>query len=266
MRTEILLRLDDVQWVGINYRSGAIEVVVRERTKVPEIVDNEEPMHVVAEKTGIITEISAKQGQARAAAGDTVEEGQVLISGAAVSSIGTTRTVHALGSAEARTWYTLSVRQPAVQLQKEYSGKKKWKISLITGRKRINFYSDSSIFEPECDTIIMDYHLCINDVFSFPVRIMVQQCVYRTAREQVLSSQVQALSAKNALMAELERRIGESGSVTAAEFAETQRTQGMTMTLMAECLEEIGKEIPVPEAELEQIQQQNSLREEATND
>lgn len=266
MRTEILLMLEDIQWVGINYRSGAIEVVVRERKEVPEIVDNEEPVHVVAEKAGIVTSLTAKQGQPRAAAGDTVERGQVLISGAAVSSIGSTRTVHALGSAEARTWYAISARQPAAELEKVYSGRNKRKFALIIGRKRINFYWNSSIFESECDTIIMDYRLCMDDVFSLPVRVLVQECTERAIQERALNQQTQKSSAQRALMEELERRIGEDGSVTATEFAETKRADGITVTVMAECLEEIGTEVPISESELRQIQQDNSLREEATND
>lgn len=253
MRTEMLLQLEEVQWVGINYRTGAIEVVVREGRAVPEIVDNDEPMHIVAAKSGVITDITAKQGQTGAAAGDTVEKGQVLISGAAVSSIGTTRTVHALGDVQARTWYAISARQPCFELRKAYSGRKKMKISLILGSNRLNFYSDSSIFEDSCDTIIMDYRLCMDGVFTLPVRIVVQQCVYWSASERELEAQAQEEAARNALMKVLKQNIGEEGSVTTADFAAVPRTNGMTVTLMAECMEEIGEEAPISEEELRQI-------------
>ena len=254
MRTEMLLQLKDIQWVGINYRTGAIEVVVRERTEIPEIVDNDEPMHIAAAKAGVITSITAKQGQTAAGVGDTVEQGQVLISGAAVSSIGTTRTVHALGTVQARTWYAISARQPAYELRKVYSGQKKIKLSLILGSNRLNFYSDSSIFEDSCDTIIMDYHLCMDGVFTLPVRIVVQQCVYWSASERELETQVQEETARNALMEVLKQKIGEEGSVTTADFAAVPRTNGMTVTLMAECAEEIGEEIPISDEEFRQIQ------------
>ena len=266
MRTEILLALDEVQWVAVNYRAGAIQVVVREKREVPEVVDNDAPYHVVAEKAGVLTNLSVKMGQPHVAKGDTVEEGQLLISGAAVSGLGTTRTVHALGNAEARTWYTISARQPAYALEKAYTGRESLKISLILGTKRINFYSDSSIFEDSCDTITMDYHLCMDDVFSMPVRILVQRCVYHTARERTLDAQVQEELAQYALMEELKRRIGEDGSVTTVSYAATSRESGMTVTLMAECLEEIGEEVPISAEELQQIQGDNSSREEATDD
>ncbi|MBQ3010775.1 MAG: sporulation protein YqfD [Oscillospiraceae bacterium] len=262
MRTQLLLQLEKVQWVGINYRSGAIEVVVREREPIPEIIDNDEPVHIVAEKAGVLTGITAKQGQTRAAAGDTVEKGQVLISGAAVSSIGTTRPVHALGEVEARTWYAISARQPAFELGKAYSGRKTVKISLILGSKRVNFYSDSSIFEDSCDTIIMDYHLCMKDVFTLPVRIMVQQRVYWSAQERETDIQVREEAARAALMEVLKYEIGEDGSVITADFATLSKNDGMTVTMMAECLEKIGEEVPISEEELRQIQL--PLRDEAT--
>lgn len=266
MRTEILLALDDLQWATVNYRGGAIEVLVREKKEVPKVVDNDAPYHIIAEKAGVLTELSVKQGQPHAAVGDTVEKGQVLVSGAAVSSIGTTRSVHALGNAKARTWYTITAKQPAVVTEKVYNGKKKVKLALILGTNRINFYSKSSIFEDSCDTITMDYHLCMDDVFSLPVRLLVQRCVYRTVQEREMNPQAREETAQNALMEVLEQRMREDGKVIAAEFAAMPREGGMIVTLKAECAEEIGEEIPMSEEELRQIQLEHSLREEATND
>ena len=65
----------------------------------------------------------------------------------------------------------------------------------------------------------------------------------------------------------LKQNIGEEGSVTTADFAAVPRTNGMTVTLMAECMEEIGEEAPISEEELRQIRSDNTLREEdAAND
>lgn len=266
LKTDLLLKLPEVQWVGVNYHSGAIEVVVRERRKTPEVLDLDEPFHIVAERAGVITDISAKLGQSQVSVGDTVEKGQVLISGKAKSTIGTTRTLHALGTAEARTWYAVTARQPGIEIVKRYTGKKSLKLSLIFGSKRLNFYPGSSILGDTCDKIIMDYHLCVDGVFALPIRVVVQQCEYWTARERELSTQVQESTAQQALMKTLKQRLGETGSVVTADFAAVSGTDGMTVTVMAECLEEIGAEIPISREELRQIQMENTLGDETTND
>ncbi|MBP3654540.1 MAG: sporulation protein YqfD [Oscillospiraceae bacterium] len=266
LKTNLLLKLEDAQWIGLNYNSGVVYVSLRERRKIPEVIDNDEPIHIVAEKAGLITSISAKQGQSKVAVHDTVEEGQLLISGAAESTIGTTRTVHALGEVQARTWYRMTAKQPSTQTMKRYTGRRSMKISIIFGRNRLNFYPDSSISGDTCDTITMDYHLCIEGVFALPLRIVVQQYVYWTPVERSLNVQVQEEAAQQALMEALKQQLGEDGTVTSTSFAVLPRDEGMVVTLAAECLEEIGTEQPLTAEELQKIQMDNTLGDETTND
>lgn len=266
LRTDLLLQLEQVQWVGVNYRSGVVQVLVREAREPPELVDNDSPVHLQARCAGVISAISAKQGQPMVAVGDTVERGDRLISGAVPSTLGTTRTVHALGTVEARTWRSITARQPAMVREKQYTGQKSLKISLILGTKRLNFYRDSSIFGDSCDKIIKDYHLCAGGVFALPVRVVVQACVYRTERERTLDQQAQETLATEALMKQLKRQCGETGTVVTTEFASAHRPQGTTMTLLAECVEEIGEEAAISPEELRQIQMDNTLGDETTND
>lgn len=266
LKTELLLALEDVQWVAVNYRSGAIEVVVREQRPVPKVIDNDEPMHIAATRSGVIAELSAKQGQPCVGVGDTVEKGQLLISGAAVSSIGTTRAVHALGSVRARTWHTISARVPVSQREKDYTGRQSLRISLLLGGKRINFYGNSSIFGDTCDTITMDYRLCMEGVFALPVRILVQQCVYWTPLEREADITEQEATARTALADVLQQRLGDGSTVVTSDYASNSSGNCLTVSLMAECLEEIGEEVPIPTEQLRKIRMDNTLGEEATND
>ena len=266
LKTQLLLRLEDVQWVAVNYRSGAVEVVLREKRKVPEVIDNDEPVHIVSDRDGIIGAMGVKQGQSLVAVGDTVEKGQILVRGDVVSAMGTTRTVHALGSVQGRTWHTLSVRIPTEQWKKTYVGHRSLKISLIFGRRRVNFYRNSSIFGDTCDTITMDYHLCMDGIFSLPVRLAVQRCEYwegvtNDADVNRLTERGQACL-KEALSA----RLGDDGVLVTEQYAAKSGADAVTVTVMAECLEEIGVEVPIPESRLREIRADNTLREEAVND
>ena len=266
LKTELLLRLEDVQWIAVNYGGGGAEVVLRERRTVPEVIDNDEPVHLVSDRDGVISEMSVKQGQPAVGVGDTVEKGQTLISGAAVSTLGTTRTVHALGSVRARTWHTMSVRMPAETLKKVYVGHRSLKISLILGKSRLNFYRNSSILGDTCDTITMDYPMCMEGVFSLPVRLVIQRCEYWESVPVSAEAEPLEERGRESLHTALMERVGDDGSIVTEHYAAQAGTDAVTVTVMAECLEEIGVEAPISQEELRRIQAENTPREEAVND
>ena len=263
LKTELLLRLKVVQWVAVNYGRGAVEVVLRERRAVPDVVDNDEPVHIVAQRDAVGAEMSVKQGKAAVGIGDTVEKGQLLISGAPISTMGKARTVHALGSVRGRTWHTVTVRMPLREEKKAYVGHRSLKISMILGGRRVKFYRNSSIFGDTCDTITMDYHLCMDDVFSLPVRFAVQRCEYWEGVTKNADGSQLTEYGRETLHEALCERIGERGTVVTERFAAQTGAEAVTVTVMAECLEEIGIETPISEEELRRM---NTLREEAVND
>ena len=266
LRTQLLLDLEEVQWLSVNYKSGAVEVVLREKKPVPEVIDNDEPVHIVADRGGLVTSLAVKQGQPCVSVGDTVEEGQLLISGAAASTVGGVRTVHALGQIRGRTWHALSVRMPTQERVKVWTGRRSLKISVILQGNRLNFYGNSSIFGDTCDTITMDYHLCMNGVFALPVRIVVQRCEYWDLQERETDRDLRVKLGRDALMEALQQRLGETGQVLTVDFAAKDAAECTTVTVMAECLQELGKEVPISASQLSEIQRQNILGEETTND
>ena len=260
IQNQLLMELTDVQWVGVNYGSGAVQVVLREKRTVPKVIDNDEAVNLVAVRDGTVMSVSAKQGRPMVNVGDTVEQGQVLISGAPVDALGGVRNVHALGSVKGRTEYVMSGRVAAQQRKKQYIGRRHLKISLILGRNRINFYPDSSIFGDTCDTITMDYRLCMQGVFYLPVRLLVQQRVDWKPVSYETDLQVAEETVREALEQQLQQKLEGNGDVITAEFASATTDGCLTVTMMAACVEELGEEVPLATG--------NSIipREEATND
>ena len=263
LKTKLLLRLEDVQWVAVNFGRGGAEVVLRERRKVPEVIDNDEPVHIVAAQNGTVAEMSVKQGQPAVGVGDSVEKGQILISGAPVSTMGTTRTVHALGSVQGRTQHTLTVKMPRETLGKRYVGHRSLKISMIFGRRRVNFYRNSSIFGDTCDTITMDFPMCMDGVFSLPVRMTVQRCEFWEERSVSGEERSMEQQGREILHAALAESLAEEERIVSEHYASQTGNDAVTVTVMAECLEELGVEEPISQGELREIRTQ---REEAVND
>ncbi|MGI6669429.1 MAG: sporulation protein YqfD [Acetivibrionales bacterium] len=105
--TGMMLDIGDISWISINVKGTKVRVDVRERIEIPYIIPKHIPCDVVAAKDGIIKRIIATEGIEAAAEGDSVRKGQVLISGSIPLKEGNDRfkTVHAMGTVIARTWY-----------------------------------------------------------------------------------------------------------------------------------------------------------------
>lgn len=115
----LVIQLPELSWAGIEMKgSYAVIEVVEKKIVTPE----EKPIgHVVAAKNGVIKKIVATSGKAMVKAGDTVERGQILISGAFQADEEAEMTyVHADGITEAIIWYdgiATSAQQRVVQVR-----------------------------------------------------------------------------------------------------------------------------------------------------
>lgn len=99
--------------MSVNLHGTRAEVLVREKLPTPELRDETTPAHVISAATGIITHMEVLEGQPSFQEGDTVLEGEVLISGVVdlkepkYATVDPGSAVHARGNIYARTWRTL---------------------------------------------------------------------------------------------------------------------------------------------------------------
>ena len=140
---------------------------------------------------------------------------------------------------------TESEKQPA------HGARTRW--ALRVGKKRINFYQNSGISNAECDKITCEYPFAIRGVFALPfslVRERVQP--YRTADAPVSADAARA-ALEQALLQQLRETIGADGTILAYETAAEVTGGVLTVTLTAECEQEIGRAQATPDAEFLQL-------------
>lgn len=249
---KMILELPELSWFAVNIRGSHADVLVRERRPVPDIIDMSTPAVVIAAKSGIITKLSVLEGTPLVNIGDTVEKGDVLVSGRLGSRTSGMRSVHALAEIEARTWYELSAQMPVETIVKRYSGEEKKRHSLFILQKRIKFYANSGISWPDYDKITEESLLTLPGGVTLPIKLVTETYI---EYEPLVSQQIREameMELRENLMERLEEALN-GGEAVAVSWAVSEENGVMTVTLYAECIEQIAVSVEVSDGELTQI-------------
>ena len=248
-----LLELEGISWMSINLHGARAEVLVRERVKAPELVDESEHGDIIAETDSVITRLEVLAGETERKVGEPVAAGEVLIQGNVLlegpmyseQDVGWQQ-VRAQGRVEAQTWRTLQATIPLTAQVKEYTGRETGRWFLTILGKRINFYRKSGISFPQYDKISSTWNAGSGMDLALPLSLGRE-----TMREYTLTpAEVDLAAAQEMLEAQLERALTEQiegGSITRTEYTAVVTDEMLTVTLRAECTEEIGRFVPFDE-------------------
>ncbi|MBQ3210315.1 MAG: sporulation protein YqfD [Oscillospiraceae bacterium] len=235
LRSEVLLKLPELAWMTVNVNSSRASVVVSERIEKPEIYVESEGADLVAEKTGIIKNISALNGKVLVEEGDSVLEGEVLVSGLMDSITAQPRLVRAQGQVMAETWLEKHSVSPTEQNAKISSSGKRIRIALKFGKKRLNFYPGGRKTVDGCDKIIDNYIIGIDGIFALPVTVIV---------EKILPYEIQGRAVPNTdamakrLYDDIKRQV--DGEILSHSAVSGSREGLDFVSLRAACLENIA--------------------------
>lgn len=241
VRSDMLMKLPDIAWLSVNVHNSCAEVVIHERIAKPDIVNEAEYADVKAAKSGYITKLSVLEGKALVSVGDTVSKGDTLISGTMDSETADERQVHAMGTVQARTWYEINAQTPLYESVKTEKGHSKTSLSLVFGKNLIKFSTDSRNNSASCAKINKLRYAALGKTFTLPVGIIKQESTEFALQKQRIDENAATQRLKQNLLSELKRRIGD-GSVSQTSFSVSKTDELLTVTLRAECIENIGVE------------------------
>ncbi|MBP3413392.1 MAG: sporulation protein YqfD, partial [Oscillospiraceae bacterium] len=174
LRYDLLNRIPGLSWVAVNRQGGRICVMALGR----ETRENEyrfRASHLYAARDGVITRSEILEGMALCKVGESVKQGQLLVSG--LEDYGLyMKAVDAKGEIYGQTWYSGTLVTPQECYKKRYTGRSWTDQSILFGRKRINLSGSSSILGVLCDKMIDTKQLSLPG-FRFP--LMLQRITYR---------------------------------------------------------------------------------------
>ena len=247
---EALGRIEGLSWMSVNLHGTRAEVLVREREAPPELRDESTPAHVVAAADGILEEVEVLEGQALFQEGQAVLAGEIVISGAvdlkepmyATVDAGQ-RLVHARGTLWASTYRTLQACIPLEAQIKVYTGAEEETWSLTVLGHTLNFFGKGSISTAGYDKMTTTHILTLPGGREMPLALVkTEYRAYETTTAAIQTDAAQAMLEER-LLERLEEIIGAEGSVLSTAFSVRENSGLLTVTLKAQCREQIGREV-----------------------
>ena len=176
IKNELLEKIPQLQWVGVNTRGCVAVISVRERRET-EIKKETVTGNVVASQDAIIQQITVLRGTQLCRVGQAVRAGQMLVSGYkdyGISLKFTGATAEIYGQTErSLEAVTLSVGTRRTEITH-----REQKFSLIIGKKQINFYKDSGILHTSCVKMYERIYLTLPGGYTLPIALVKQEVLH----------------------------------------------------------------------------------------
>ena len=174
VKNALLSEVPQLQWAGVNTTGCTATVSVREKADPDEQTEKTEPASIVADRDGYILSCTAEKGSLAVVPGQTVLQGQTLIS--AYTDCGLSiRAEHAEGEIMAQTNRALRAVMPQYSARKAGTGEVKRKYSLLIRKKRIFLWKDSGIWDGSCGRMYEEYYITLPGGFRLPIALCVEE-------------------------------------------------------------------------------------------
>ena len=184
MKNRLLGVLPQLQWAGVNTYGCRAVISVKERN-VENQSDQQTISHVVAATDGVITSCIVTNGSGLCAEGQVVQKGQILISGYTDCG-GVITAGRGQGEIFALTRHEIRAVSPTDRAFREKDTAAQVRYSLQFGKKRINFYKGSGIYDGSCVKMVTQYYLTLPGDFALPVCLTKEELIsYQWQNDQV---------------------------------------------------------------------------------
>jgi len=163
-------QIPEIKWAGVNIHGCIATISVQEGNQVEKeklVVQN-----MVAAKDGVVSEYTINKGTSHCEIGQAVRKGQVLISPYVDCGIKILVSDIA-GEVYAYTKHQLEMIAPTQCVVREKELYRKYAISLILGKKKINLWKYSGIYNDTCGRMYKEYSLIFPGGFVLPISIAV---------------------------------------------------------------------------------------------
>lgn len=174
IKNALLSALPQLQWVGVNTTGCTAVISVRERIAEERPPNSNTVSNLIADRDGYILSATATSGTQLVFPGETVVEGQLLISGYTDCGL-CIRASRSEGEFFAQTSRKIRAVVPQTYISSSTAQNKQYKISFLIGKKRINLWKDSRISDTSCGRIYEEYYVSLPGGYQLPIGISIDR-------------------------------------------------------------------------------------------
>ena len=171
IKNEMRLSYDDLAWIGIDIKGTNVIVRVVESTEEPEIIDENTPCNIIADKSGTISKLIIRNGTARVNVGDEVSVGDLLVEGVMEGQYTGLREVHSEADIYILSAYEKEKKEPFIQQIEEKTGNVENSVEIYINNFKIFFNKGVPKFE-NCDTIRTYKKVKLFSNYYIPIEIV----------------------------------------------------------------------------------------------
>ena|GEM_PF-1486767 len=166
-----ILANPDIAWLAVNIKGTIANIEIKYREPAVEIVDTESPANIIAAKSGKIIYFDVYEGTPVVLIDDTVQKGELMISGEIESQVLGVRITHAAGKILAETSRTIELKIPLRTARKEYTGHTVRKNKLNIFGRNVNLYLRGGTSMRKYDKIRYTENVTLFGGINLPMRI-----------------------------------------------------------------------------------------------
>lgn len=238
VKNALLYCLPELEWVGVNTAGCVATISVRERVPEQNTPKERCVSSIVADRDGFVLSVTAANGNPLCQPGQYVTAGQILVSGYTDCGIYIQAT-----SADAEILAQTSRDLEAIRLAKPMVREKKTgsqrKYNLLVGKKRINLWKGSGIWDTTCGRIYEEKCATLPGGFQLPLALCIEEYTfYDTHPVSDASTAETSLSsfAETYLCQQMT-----AGTILSREEVFSSTEEAVRMTGVYTCQEMIGK-------------------------
>ncbi|KYH34530.1 putative stage IV sporulation protein YqfD [Clostridium tepidiprofundi DSM 19306] len=154
---------DEIVWAKVRVEGTHLHIKISERQTPPNLIKDDTPCNLVANRDGEIIRVYTKAGTAVVSEGDMVRKGEILVNGRQGSE-GAEYLVHADGKVIAKTFYEKSKILKSYKIIRKRTGKKSRKVYFTVLGKKIFIKNDLNNFK-NYDKIINNTLFFKNEIY-----------------------------------------------------------------------------------------------------
>ena len=239
VKNELLQRIPQLKWAGVNSYGCVAVISVRETSQQDQTEFRSAVSNMVALRDGVVLDCTATKGNLLCKPGDAVRQGQILISGYTDCGriIQATNAEGEVFAQTRRSIRVINLRNGMSKVKKAHVGRS---FSLIIGKKRINLWKDSGIWDASCGRMYQEYVLTLPGGFHLPVAL----CVETFTRYNLSETGCESVDVSEQLQSYAEEYLVQqmnSGRIQAGEFRIFRENGTVTLEGDYICTEMIGR-------------------------